>query len=317
MLAGLVWLYAEGKDVQTYPEETPMTLGVSIDVADGEGYMVTPNSATVKVQFRGASAQITRLRTDLLQGNVTLSIDRQGLLVKPGETQRLRLDEALSNELNIEVLSVEPEVLEITVDRLVTAELGLTFNPGEIQLLGVPEITPNKMQVTLPEQMLKEFGGNLDRFKGQVNYADLNQLTAGVEHEVEGVTTLPPALANSEQVTFKDRTVKVRLSIDKNEDSYVVKTVPVWVESPPSEINQYIIEMDEQSRVLQNVKLTGPSDLIARYRDGREKLRATISLSSDDLARPATSAILRFNTLRGVKVDIDKNTVNFTITRRP
>ena len=149
-----------------------------------------------------------------------------------------------------------------------------------------------------------------------MTYAQLNQLAPGVEHEIKGKVSLPAIFSEDKQVTFTPRSATVKLTIDKNEDTELIKTVPVWLESPPSEINEYVVTMDEQSRVLKNVTITGPSDIIAKYRDGRSKLRATFSLSSDDLARPATSAILRFNTPPGVKVQSEKTTVNFTITAR-
>lgn len=311
----LIWLYAEGKDVTTYPDGLPMNLPVKLSVTAPGDLVVEPKQTTVKVRFTGASSQITRLKTELARGPVEVQLGADGHLPEPGVAQ-LDLMTLISQAMGVGVSSIEPRTLDVTVDELVEASLRLRFEPAEVALLGAAKIDPPAAKVKLPARLLTQLGGTLDALTAEVESATpVRTLPPGVEHKITARVKLPPALAENKDVTLDPPNVAVAFTIDKKEDSLILPPVPVWMEGPPSDIADYRVVLDPESRVIRNVKVTGPADVIKQLRDG-QRVNATFTLTGDDLAKLVTTAPIRFNLPPGVQVESPVRTVKFTIARR-
>lgn len=318
LITVLVWLYAEGRNVQTYSPGEPVPVSVSL-VNDEDLAIMEQSPRRVSIRFQGATSELDRVRRRL-PGGINLEV----AVAEPGRrtfslAELLRRAEPIAG-LRVNISRVEPPSLELEVDRLLRHQLRLRFEPTDVQL--VPdsvEIEPAEAELTLPESMAAELGSDLESLRLDVEVSeDLRQLPAGERQTVTGRVRLPAVLRGQQHVQVEPREVTVSFVIDKKEEQVTLPSVPVWVVAPPSELEKYRVELVEGSRVLRDVTVTGPSDLVQQVRERSLRVIALLYLSSDDLASGVgseVSAPVTFDLPAALRVEAPTQTVRFTIER--
>ncbi len=282
----LIWVYAEARNVQSYAPSEPVP--VAVRVAAKDLVILDQKPTKVVVAFNGAQSELDKVRRSLGNG---FQIDLE--LTEPGPrnlpmADLLRQTRVLKQS-NVNLVRVEPQTLEVTVDRVVKTPVAISFNPRDVQLVtGSVRIDPATLPLTAPQHKLDQLtaeGATLT-LEAQPN-VDIKKLAPGVEHTVIAQVPLPAALAGDPQVRLASSEVRVTFTIDKKDDSYVVPSVPVWVSAPPSDLAIYTVKLHEDARVLKDVKLTGPADVMAKVQDKSLRIVAVLRLSTDDLVAAA------------------------------
>jgi len=320
LITVLIWLYAESQNVQQYRPDGMVPLAVR--VASNDLVVTKQTDTRLQLEFRGAQAELDRLPRRLADG-----LELELNLAEPGEHEiRLASELYRTKQLagaSVNLTRVQPETVKVTVARMVERPVELTFAPREVQI--VPEslrINPPEATVRLPEGKLDALNGagaagGVARVSVE-SRVDLKGLSAGVEHRVKARVALPAALADDPQVSVTPPEVTVTFTIDKKEATATLPTVPVWVSMPPDEVRSFTVDLLPDSRVLRDVKVTGPPALIEKVKSQELRVVAMLMLSRDELVQGVgkeSSKTVRFEAPAGVSVVTPVATVRFTIDR--
>lgn len=318
LITVLVWLYAEGRTVKAYAPDEAIPLTVLTSSPDL--VVVSQSAASIKPEFKGAANEIYELRRKLPQG-FKLTLDA----TEPGE-KSIVLDQALQQadpiqNVRANLSRVDPPTVTVRLDRLIKQDVPVRFTPSEVQLVpGSLKMTPEQVTLTAPQGVLDAMGISLDDLTLDLEpLQTLRTLSPGIEHTVLARVKLPAALTADSHVKLKPDRVDVTLTIDKKEDAIKLPSVPVWVTLPPEETDKYQVKLLDESRVLKDVQVSGPSDLIAKVRDGSIPVIATVRLSSDDLAKGVggeVTATVRFDVPAPLSVQNPTAGVRLTIAKR-
>ncbi|QNN24635.1 hypothetical protein HED60_20945 [Planctomycetales bacterium ZRK34] len=318
LISLLVWLYAEGRTVKAYAPDEAIPLTVLTSSPDL--VVVSQSSTAIKPEFKGAANEIYELRRKLPQG-LKLTLDA----TEPGE-KSIVLDQALGQadpiqNVRANLSRVDPPTVTVRLDRLIKQDVPVRFTPTEVQLVsGSLKMTPEQVTLTAPQGLLETLGLNPAEMTLDIEPSQaLRTLAPGVEHTVSARVKLPVALAADPHVKLKPDRVDLTLTIDKTEDAVKLPSVPVWVTLPPEETDKYQVKLLDESRVLKDVQISGPSDLIAKVKDGSIPVIATVRLSSDDLAKGVggeVTATVRFDVPAPLSVQNPTAGVRLTIAKR-
>lgn len=317
LITALIWLYAEGRNVQTYAPPSPVR--VQVDLPSDDLVVVRQSPERFNMRFRGARSELDQVRRGLSSG-VTLELDR----MEPGSmnvvmSEHLREARPIAG-LSVNVTTVDPPTMELEIDRLVEREVELSFSPEEVQV--APEslsINPPRVSVTLPEGRLEALGEADDLELAVEPAVPARLLPVGRQQTVRGRVRLPPELADDPHVSVEPQEVQLTFTIDTKDDAVTLPSVPVWIMAPPTDLENYRVTLEEGSRVLRDVRVSGPSELVESVRDGSLRVVATLRLSSDDLARSVgdtASGSVSFELPPNLTVTSETDAVRYTVERR-
>ncbi len=328
LIAVLIWLYAEGQDVRrSEPRRVELRLPARVgqdtvvDWADGS----LTKYATVS--FKGSSAALTELEARLEpSGVIRLPLTAGELPEGPRATFDLkamlaqaRLDpDAASGrtiaDLGVSVDTVDPAQAIFTIEKLVERELRVVFQPEGVRLGPSVTIEPPEIPATLPRSLAERYASSPDALYLEA-IAQPGQLADMPEGVAQTLTlNLQPAgvLEGARHVKLAQRTAEVTFTVRGQTDTHQLRLVPVWLRVPPSETQRYDVTLAEDSRVLAEVTINGPKDLIERLRaDNLErrangpKLRvvAVFSLTADELDAGITTKPLSAVVIEEVRED--------------
>lgn len=313
LITALIWLWAEGRNVQTYTPTAPVPVRVVLPAEDLVVLRQSPDR--FRMEFKGAQSEINRLRRAISGTGITLEFDG----AEPGE-HNLVMSEQLAAAapiagMSVNITTVEPPTMQVEVDRLVRREVELAFTPPRDAELAEDSLSiePERVTVTLPESRTVELGERLEVEAQQWH------LQPGLRQRPRGRVQLPASLADDPHVQIEPREVQLAFTIERTEDAFILPSVPVWVTMPPADQENYIVRLDEESRVLRDVRISGPSDLVQRVRDGTLRVVATLRLSSDDLARAvddSATGTVSFDLPPSLNVTAETQSVRYTVQRR-
>lgn len=318
LITALIWFYAENSNVQNYPPHGSKTVPVSVQLPSGDLVVIQQSAQTLNMRFRGAQAEIYRLQRALADG-ITLRPD----ISDPG-THNLVLENLLPqtaplSRVPVSLLNIEPATLQVTVDRLVQQEAGIRFEPESVELQDQAwQASPSQIDLTLPAGALQQFDNPDNIMLRAEPLVDLGSLPTGTPQTVRARVRLPDSLSNYPDVRVQPREVELSFTIDKKEDTTTLPSVPVWVAAPPGDLNTYQVELDEDSRVLRDVTVSGPANLIKQVAERQIRVIALLRLSSDDLAQNVGMQItetVSFDLPPQLTVKDPTRTVRFTITQ--
>lgn len=295
LIAVLIWLYAESQDVRSNEKVAvsaaiPMQVGndLVVDVADSPN-----NTVRVELTVKGNTARLQDLR-ELLSaaGRLPLPLrasdlpeGREGVLQVMPLLMRTSLgeDKPTLRDLGITVEDVQPREVAVVVSQLVTARVEVAFSPQGVEIRPDRKIDPPQVAVTMPAVLRERLAGSQDALfvEAVVPRSQLERLPEGEPHTITARLESPPVL-KARHVQLSRQTVDVTFTIaSKKQTIKLDKPVPVWLMAPLSELQLYDVALDEQSRVLRDVTITGPRDLMASLNDPARKLRVVGRLSLD------------------------------------
>lgn len=316
LISVLIWLYAEGRNVQTTAFET---LPLTVSLASKDLILMPPVPTSVRLRFKGATAELDKLKQELSRGGIDLTLDD---VTEPGERSIVLADVLPGakpiRRVSVNIVDIDPPTFQLRVDRMVTQNVNVTFKPNDVQLVGgAAQIKPAQVAITMPESKLKQISDAL--VLEAIPAVSLKTLPPGVEHTMAAQVKLPTVLAGDPTVKLEPANVQLTFTIDKKEDAVVLPSVPVFVEMPPAEQENFKVIPADDSQVLKDVKVTGPAELIQQVRDGQIRVVASLRLFRDELDKGVgveSTAAVKFDVPTGLIIDSPVTTVRYTVQKR-
>jgi len=150
-LAVLLWLWVTVERRGERPAEKIVEATVTYNPPPG--MMILDPQGTVRVRLRGSERAIRRVNPFQIDVQVVVRADREGPLEVRLQAENVMMPDGL------EVVSIEPNVLQLHVDqevrRLLPVEVPLVGEPAAgAQLAGRPRITPAEVLVTGPRKLV-------------------------------------------------------------------------------------------------------------------------------------------------------------------
>ena len=277
----LIWTWAAEKT----RESATVTGAVRIVSGEGQALAAEPDTPIpVTVQLKGSRGSLQRV-ADLIEGGAELKLGRGGVPATPG-TFSVDLAAAIAalpelSRSDVSVESTRPDLLEVSLSKLVTQAMKITpvFPSGQVS--GEATVDPPEATVTLPATLAERAA--LLRLEAPV---DVRPLEPGRRYSRPVRLRLPEALQTKEgQVRVTPEEVTVTFTLRAKNSTTTVTSVPVQVAGPPTELAACEVQLDPGNEFLRNVTLTGPGDAISQIESGRFRVAAVVHLSADDLAR--------------------------------
>lgn len=290
----LIWLYAEGETIQTEEREIQVrfvapTTGLAITVSGQEPGTTTVRISATLQASRGDWDRITewvRSETVEIEVNAPETAD---------EEQTLNLLEALNRsplaEVHAFVKEVSPQSVTVRVQKLVTVEMGLRIDPGELELTAdEPTFSPDTIEVQLPTEdarMVEDFHLKL---VARLDKIDADTLKEDTHNVVSVELSLPPELQNRPHIKLARESVDVTFLVDKLTEEIQRDRVQVRLTISDEITGLYQIQIDPDTQRFITVTLRGPKEAINRIKEEPDLVRAQIILKLSDLQDDASHA---------------------------
>ena len=308
LIALMVWLYAEGATRKAHR----VPANITFVAPAGQQLIIEPNRQFVTVMVRCASSQLEQVRA--VFDDVTIEVTDATRQPERNLLRMLNTHEKVVR-MGVTVESADPETLSLKVERLEQRPMRIELvTPPELELAGPATFDRQSAEVTLPAT----YASQLEDFKLQARL-DANALAGvvpGVPQDREIAVALPPAMASWSHVTFAPAKVVVKFTVKKKEEELTVNLIPVRLDIAPTLIRQYLVEVDPDSLSLRDVKIKGPSDAIARIREGKVKPEGFLRLEPEDLEKKIESKLPELRLPPGVTVDATLPLIKLKVTRR-
>jgi hypothetical protein len=323
IVAVLIWLYAEGAIVQEYPKDGTRAVQIRVEVTGDDLVILEQPVTEVQLQFRGSAAEISELE-GILAGTLTLRPD----ITAVGEQRPVLRDLVMLSpelaKLHVNLLTNhKPKTLQFTIDRLVTRKVNLVFVPSIDLEPDTLKISPQQIDVRLPQMLAETLGPNTSFEVEPVE--DLQTLARGVPLAGQVARLkLPAVLAQNpyaSYISISPSQVELAFTIKSDEIEGVVKVVDVQLLVPETTQDKFRVVLHDESKVFHNVKVSGPAALVTEVVNSKKPMvSAFIKLGADLLGREAggkdyITANVQFDKPEGLKVLPAKTTVRFKVER--
>ncbi len=316
LVAVLIWLYSESENVKL---QKPLQLTVQFVAPPGQEMFIVPATRQqVQLTVSSATSQydhLQRLQVKPIELIVTDDPDN------PQQTVVLR-DKLLNSpvgDLGVSIVDLQPRTLDLRVERIEQVTVPISTEsivPPGAQLASAPVIVPSEVTVGLPASLVYD----LDNLKveAKVDPDNVARLEENVPHKLTVPLTLPGYLRDQlfgKAPDITPPTASITITIRKQTDTHTLTGVPILITAPWYELKRFAVQLQDDQRVLsEDVRLTGPSDVIDQIRKGESRVLAELRLSADDLESRITTKQLFLNVPTGVRVESTIPHVNFTIT---
>jgi hypothetical protein len=308
LIAALVWLYAEGEGVQEEPFDVLLQIPSQLNEDIVVDVVRPEDRPVVTLMGRGNASRIGELRAMLGPAprlTVPLTIDdlppdRRGPITLEPLVAQARVGPAgqagpTLSDLGVSIVSIDPPTFELAWERLVNQPIKIRFDPDNVDLAPGVRIEPTEVQATMPQWLVNRYAGSEDVYfaEARVPPALLRDMPEGTERTFPAELQLSPLLQGRDHVTLETTTAYVTFAVARKRATTRLEAVPVWLLAPPSELVRFDVQLDDESRVLKDVTITGPTDLISRIKsDNGAALRvvARLELTGSDLERATERA---------------------------
>ena len=301
VLTLLVWVVAEGESLASERLETP----VRIEGDPEQGLVVVPApgapwSGRVLVEIEGAAASVSRMREALRLG-FELRPGTPGVPIEPGQhtiflAEVLRAQPAFLGS-GITLSSVEPERVEVDVERLLTRGVDVTVRLPEGVDVSSVVAEPRRVQLTYPSSAATVVDQGIE-IVAEVSVEQAERIGIGLRSIIRDVQLqLPDVLTGSRFASIEPGSVSVIATLEAREDTVTLDAVPVRIQRPAFQAERWIVRVADEDQLLSGIVVTGPSDLIERIRTNDLRIFATVSLTPDDLNTQITEKTITFSDL--------------------
>ena len=284
VVALLIWFWA----VLETRDSKSMKITVQLASSSGSNLMLSPSEFVVSAEIEGPGFALQAASRGGIRTPITLTVgvELPSEIAEPG-THTIDLVSALNehpdfHKARVIVVSADPPTVEITVDKLIV----LTATIIEPDLRGLqPEgaivIDPPQVEILMPQNLERRFAaeGNV---RAVINTAQLTRLAPGAPAQLTATLLLPDWLSSQKSVKVKPNTVAVSFSVRSNVKEIVLPTVPVQISGPFQDHDEYIVEIVEADRFLENVTVIADAALIDRVLSGEVKVLAFVHITSLD-----------------------------------
>jgi hypothetical protein len=284
VIAVLIWLYAEGANVQQLSRQ-PVQISFKVPPGQEDEFAVLPIEPTqANVSFEGASSQVQRFQR--------LANKPFEVVIEPGAEDFIErvvvlqdaLNQAGLGELGVTVTEVDPPTQSVTVKRLVTVPLRVQVETGNYRFSSNPPPTPTpaEVDVTVPADLARSLrGGYVAARLDEVVPGELTPNTEQVQRDVP--LEFPASVRLDDRYhSVSHRTVQVNYTTEDLDETFVIKRVPIFVNLPVGVQRQYAIRPTDEQNFLTDVEVRGPSDTIAKIRQGDPSFTVRAEIRESD-----------------------------------
>lgn len=286
LLSALIWLMAD------YSLTDTATVQVRVELpAPGPGRMrvtrVDPSLTVVEALVSGKKALISQLRArEPISVRLRIS-DRAA-----GRYQLNLLDEikSLESELsNVYVQAVNPETMEVNVDRDITRSMPIQIqSSGTLEYETAPRSEVTEVQVTMSELAYRELEAKDPTVLKVVVDPDEYLRTAPRGVLMTDIVPLKSVVAGY-QVQLDPDSVILRFKLQERLKEATLSAVPIKIEASLDLFNNYEVEVRGAGPVLtQPITIKGPPEVVERIVSGDIRVHGAIALTAADKADPGT-----------------------------
>lgn len=311
IITALVWLYAEGENVRSHD----LDVAVKPVAVAADDLMIAPSTPhKVRLTVRASQSQLTRLK-ELTREPLELAVQAD----PDNVVQTFDLKQWLSSsptllDAGVNLIDAEPQKLSLQIEAMDTVEADVrVISPPGVQLAPGVTVEPAKVRVRLPRRFVT--GLATQGIEARPESSDFEGLEENVAHTIEAPLSLPPSLA-AVKATIDRPMARVTFTIRKATDSHVVSAVPIYVVISPILLQRFDVTVPTEQLFVRDVKLSGPSDVIRRIREGRTPITAELRLSADDLERGVASAVPYIEVPPGVQIESTVPRIPITVKPR-
>ncbi len=277
----LVWLWAASETRDT----RRLTPTVRFLAPDPDNWIVRP----AEISLNDLTVEGSRLALDnaaeLTKQPLEFTLGGGGLPAATEGLATIDLESLIANysplrETGARILTAEPSVVELDIDRLIEVNVPIRANLAGIETQGEISISPPEATLRMPSrlwQSMREL-----TIDATIEPWQLGTLVPGEEYTVNAHLRRPQALADHDDVWLETRSATITFTARSRIEEYTLDAVRVQIQSPPEDFDEYRITIDEGDRVLRNVTVQGESDLIERIAGGTVKVMAVVQLSTQD-----------------------------------
>ena len=318
----LIWVYAEREQTVTLG---PVTFPIEVRTTD-HNKLVTlrkPQDKNVVVELSGPRARLDRVR-ELLQprpDTAAIEITVDPKMSEPGQ-ELLTISQLNNNPVfrnnGITVKSAQPPYIYVAIDSFQEVDVPVKAPPdAENQLSDQTYFVPPTVKVRAPSQLIDA----AKQSNSLAVYADLSKRdefktkTGSVKLENVPLYWVVAGREQREHVSIAPLVVTAGLDIKPRDETFEIGSVPVYKETPQGFDDRFSVTYTSP---VNNVKVSGPSELIAKIRDGTIKVRARLELTSADSTGTNRKA-LKFDLPPGVSLakDAVPPECEYSLTPRP
>jgi hypothetical protein len=282
-LTVLIWVYAEREQV-TELNDVRVPIEVRSDSPDRIATIVS-DERTVAVDLSGPRANLDAVRDRLADGRTRIEIvvsepagfnsdisigDRIGksdVFVRGGvavgrtkpQSIRVRVEARVSKALPVRVRRTDPIVGNIS------------FEPDTITVSG-PQ---SAFEALLPEQL--------------VVYAEMGKFIGRPPGKYDEIVAVSIPL-RGEHIGLDRPTVRAKVEITEAKTD-LLPSIPVSVLLPALTLDRDKYKVQCQELTLKNVKVTGPTEVVAALKEGKLPASVVIELTADQLAAPGEKTV--------------------------
>lgn len=273
VISVLVWLYAEGENVQTYTDKRVL---VKLLPPPGRDLAIRPDTIDVRLNMRASAGEADRLDGIIRNGAVELEVGEED----NGKVLVLReaLQDTVIGNIGLNITSTSPDYEQLSVEPLVQRRLPVNVATTSVQFARQPTVEPREVTVTMRESVAGQVGTG--SAVADLSGVDFTPFEANTPQTIEVPIALPDAIAD-DWTEPETATARVTFTVRKTTDTFKPDRLPIRISADPLLLQQYDVEPTEL--VLQDVTLVGPSDAIERVRRGEERVYAELRPTSEQL----------------------------------
>jgi len=316
VVAALVWLWAEGKDVRRYDGQIVPVQLVAPTGMDDELVIEPAGVIETRATFETSSAQYDQFLYAIGEGPVLVTVPPPG----EGNTSvgPLNLMGELENlvftPLHIDLEDLEPSAVEVRVDRMVerSYDVALLY-PSDASLAQPPSVQPTQAQVRLPASLHERAGAT--SFRVRLTGAMLNSATPGESVTLTLPLELPEAL-RSPRTQLMTRTADVTVTVARRTATTTIERLPIEVRLSGLALRRFNVLLADDQLFVRDIELSGPASTIAAINAGDVAVTAGLRPTLDDLEQGVASLPVEIETPPGVEVVSPIPQASFTVTPR-
>ncbi|MCC7204483.1 MAG: hypothetical protein IT441_05340 [Phycisphaeraceae bacterium] len=306
----LVWVYAEGESART----GRVTATLQFVSSAGQTLAIEPAERVVELQYRCSTSEEQRLR-ELVRRPLGIEIrsDQQAESVKSVSLRDRILTDTAIGQMGVQIVSVDPEAVELRVRELEKVSLPIVASPGKLRLAGPATVEPGQGTVLAP----KSLAPLLEGARLTVRLDQTNQpIEPGKEYKFK-LPIEPPDVLTGSGVMIEPARAEATFSVVSSSQTYTLEHVRIMMVVPPRLFTRYDVVLKDDLLVLSEpVEVVGPSDKIEQLRAGPDRVVALLRLSAEDLAKGITSSQVELTLPEGVTTRLPAPRLNFEIVPR-
>jgi hypothetical protein len=316
LVAALVWLWAEGKDVGQYDNQiVPVQLVAPAGMED-ELVIEPAGVIETRASFETSSAQYDQFVHEIGEGPVLVTVPPPGDATTRVEPMNLQseLEHLVFGPMHIDLDDLDPAAVEVRVDRMIELPYDVALQyPSDASLSQPPSVRPAQAQVRLPASLSDRAGAV--SFRVRLTPAMLEPARPGEPMTVTVPLELPEAL-RSPRTLLLTRSIDVTFTLAKRTATTTIDRLPVEVRQLGLALRRFNVMLADDQLFVRDIELSGSASAIEAIRSGQAVVKAGIRPTLDDLERGVTSLPVEFEPPPGVEVVSPIPQVSFTVTPR-